>query len=834
MNKRSYIENGVSTMTLSYPLQQVFPSAEDCQECRGLLQGALQKLSGVRSVRLDSNEVSLEADRDLKNDVANIINNITQTHSHASFKIEGMDCASCAKTVEGALCRMPGVSDYKLNYMAEKLEVAYNPKEASHQDFATKIEPLGYKVRVLNGVGSSVASSKSKADDHDHAGHNHGDDHNHSDDHSHAKNEQASHADDHDHTEEHSQGVPWYRTRQGKPVVLSGILLVLAFMFSYIAPQFAQYGYIAATLIGGWQFAVKAYRGARVGNPWSINTLMSVAALGAILIGEGAEAAVVVFLFAVGELLEGVAAGRARAGIRSLAALAPKTAFLVHEESHDDERGVHTHEVAADSLKVGQFVLVQPGGRVPADGTIAEGQSALDDSPVTGESVPVNKKEGDSVYAGSINTDNVLKVRVDKAASDNTIARIINMVEEAQENKAPTERFIDRFSRYYTPGVMLVSLLVIVIPPLLFGGAWHEWIYKGLSLLLIGCPCALLISVPAAVTSALSAGARKGLLIKGGAALETIGSVKTIAFDKTGTLTEGKPKVTDVIAVGISETDLLAKAAAVERGSSHPLAEAIVDKAKAMKVVIPNSDNQKAVQGKAATATMDGREFAVGSPRYASERLPLSSDVQKQIETLEAQGKTVVVILEDKILLGLLAIRDEARADAKQALADLKHLGVQGVMLTGDNARTGKAIADGLGLEVQADLMPQDKLRIIGELKREGKVAMIGDGINDAPALAQADIGIAMGGGTDVALETADVALLRNSVSGVTDLVKLSRATMFNIKQNIAVALGLKVVFLITTLFGWTNLWMAILADTGATVLVTANALRLLSFKSVR
>jgi Zn2+/Cd2+-exporting ATPase len=822
-------------MTLSYPLQAVFPSAEDCQECRGLLQQALQKLSGVRSVSVDTKEVKLEADRDLKTDVTNIISDIGQTHSHTTFKVEGMDCASCVKSVEGVVCRLPGVTHYKLNYMAERLEVAYNPKEVTHQDFAKKIEPLGYKVRVVSKESPGAArvvnaaalnaptipkdearktpatpkkntSGEAKGD---HADHEHGDS-----------------------TEEHSQGVPWYQTRQGKPVVLSGILLVLAFAFSYIAPPFAQYGYIAATLIGGWQFAVKAYRGARVGNPWSINMLMTVAALGAIIIGEAAEAAVVVFLFAVGELLEGVAAGRARAGIRSLAALAPKTAFLVDEKSHDNEQGQHIHEIPADSLKVGQLVLIQPGGRVPADGTITEGQSALDDSPVTGESVPVNKKEGDSVYAGSINTDNVLKVRVDKAASDNTIARIIKMVEEAQENKAPTERFIDRFSRYYTPGVMLVSLLVIVIPPLFFGGAWQEWIYKGLALLLIGCPCALLISVPAAVTSGISSGARRGLLLKGGAVLETIGSVKTIAFDKTGTLTEGKPKVTDVLPLGVSETDLLARAAAVEQGSSHPLAKAIIEKAKEANARVPVSSDQKAVQGKAATATVDGREHAVGSPRYAAELSPLPSDVQKQIESLEAQGKTVVVLLDGKKPLGLIAIRDEARADAKVALAELKRLGVQGVMLTGDNARTGKAIADGLGLDVQADLMPQDKLRIIGELKCDGKVAMIGDGINDAPALAQADVGIAMGGGTDVALETADAALLRNSVSGVTDLVKLSRATMSNIKQNITVALGLKVVFLITTLFGWTNLWMAILADTGATVLVTANALRLLAYKT--
>jgi Zn2+/Cd2+-exporting ATPase len=798
-------------MTLSYPLQTVFPSAEDCQECRSLLHQALQKLSGVRSVNITNNEVNLEADRDLETDVSKVIDDITKSHAHTTFKVEGMDCASCVKTVEGAVCRLPGVTHYKLNHMTEKLELTYNPQSVTHHDVAKRIEPLGYKVQVLSrdGGGSSqqvtsarapisapnVESGKSKADDHDH-----------------------------DHTEEFAQGVPWYRTRQGKPVVLSGILLALAFVFSYIAPPFAQYGYIAATLIGGWQFAVKAYRSARVGNPWSINTLMTVAALGAILIGEAAEAAVVVFLFAVGEMLEGVAAGRARAGIRSLAALAPKTAFLLENNE--------TREVPADSLEISQVILIQPGGRVPADGTIVDGQSALDDSPVTGESVPVNKKVGDTVFAGSINTDNVLKVRVDKTASDNTIARIIKMVEEAQENKAPTERFIDRFSRYYTPGVMLVSLLVIVIPPLLFGGAWQEWIYKGLSLLLIGCPCALLISVPAAVTSGISAGARKGLLIKGGAALENIGSVKTIAFDKTGTLTEGKPKVTDVIPLSMSENELLAKAAAVEQGSSHPLAKAIIEKAKESQVTVPVSSDQKAVQGKAATAIVDGREHAVGSPRYAAELSPLSTEVQKQIEGLESQGKTVVVLLNDKHPRGLLAIRDEARIDAKQALSELKDLGVQGVMLTGDNARTGKAIADSLGLDVKADLMPQDKLRIIGEMKQSGKVAMIGDGINDAPALAQADVGIAMGGGTDVALETADAALLRNSVTGVTDLVKLSRATMSNIKQNITVALGLKVVFLITTLFGWTNLWMAILADTGATVLVTANALRLLGFRS--
>jgi Cd2+/Zn2+-exporting ATPase len=321
------------------------------------------------------------------------------------------------------------------------------------------------------------------------------------------------------------------------------------------------------------------------------------------------------------------------------------------------------------------------------------------------------------------------------------------------------------------------------------------------------------------------------LLIKGGAALEAIGTVKTIAFDKTGTLTEGKPKVTDVIPLGVSKSELLAKAAAVEQGSSHPLAKAILSKAAEAKVSVPASSDQKAVQGKAVTAVVEGREHAVGSPRYAAELMPMEASVQRQIEALEQQGKTVTVVLNAPKPLGLISIRDEARPDAKAALAELKTLDIQGVMLTGDNTRTGRAIAAELGLDVKAELMPQDKLRIIGEMKQSGKVGMVGDGINDAPALAQADVGIAMGGGTDVALETADAALLRNSVKGVADLVMLSRATLSNIRTNITIALGLKALFLVTTLLGITNLWMAILADTGATVLVTANAIRLLGFK---
>ena len=545
------------------------------------------------------------------------------------------------------------------------------------------------------------------------------------------------------------------------------------------------------------------------------------AAIGAIAIGEAAEGALVVFLFAIGELLENVAAGRARAGIQALAALAPKTALLLE--------GGQTREVPVEGLQVGQFVRVQPGGRVPADGTITEGDSNLDDSPVTGESVPVHKRPGDPVYAGSINTDGVLTVRVERGASDNTIARIIHLVEEAESSKAPTARFIDRFSRWYTPAAMAVAFLFAVLPPLLFGQPWNEWIYKGVALLLIACPCALVLSVPAAVTSGISAGARRGLLIKGGAALETIGSVSTVAFDKTGTLTENKPQVTDVIGLRAPEQEVVLLAAAVETGSAHPLAKAIL--ARAQGQAVPAAQDAKAISGKAVTATVQGRALAVGSPRYAVEVASLSPDEQAQIARLEEQGKTVVVVLDGRQVLGLLAIRDEPRADAKEAVARLKGLGVRSLMLTGDNARTGNAIARDLGLDVEAELLPEDKLQRIAALKASGKVAMVGDGINDAPALAQSDVGIAMGGGTDVALETADAALLRHSVIGVAELVQLSRAVMTNIRQNVAFALGLKAIFLVTTLLGITGLWPAILSDTGATVLVTANALRLLRFK---
>ena len=577
-------------------------------------------------------------------------------------------------------------------------------------------------------------------------------------------------------------------------------------------------------LVGLVPIARRAVMAALSGTPFSIEMLMTIAAVGACFIGATEEAATVVLLFLVGEMLEGVAAGRARASIQSLTALVPKTALV--------ERNGQTEEVPAERLSVGAVILVRPGDRISADGEIVEGESAINEAPVTGESVPKRKGRGDTVFAGTINADGVLRIRVTAASSDNTIARVVKLVEEAQESKAPTERFIDRFSTYYTPGVVLVALLVAIVPPLLMGQAWGAWVYKGLAILLIGCPCALVISTPAAIAAALSAGARRGLLLKGGAVLENLGTINAIALDKTGTLTEGKPKVTDIVVAGRDEASILSLAAALETGSSHPLALAIVNRAKEQKVPVPPAADASALGGKGVTGRVGGETLFLGSPSAAAELVRLSPEHKARVEAFNDEGKSVSVLVTGNVLAGIIAMRDEPRPDAKAGLDALKAAGIEPVMLTGDNPRTADAIGKGLGLPVRAGLLPEDKQRIVREMQSQGrKVAKVGDGINDAPALAAADIGIAMGGGTDVALETADAAVLHGRVLDLARMVDLSRRAMGNIHQNITIALGLKAVFLVTTIVGFTGLWPAILADTGATVLVTANAMRLLAWR---
>ncbi len=713
--------------------------------------------------------------------------------------VEGMDCASCATKIENALQRMPGVGDVTVSVHRGTVTVSHDGK-AENEKIQNQISDLGYRITRVEELAAKGAGHET--DD---------------------GTLPASYDQLHSHVDgAGSSNQAWWRTRKGMLTIACGLALASAFLLGKLFPATERWAFLFAMMVGLVPIAKRALSAARAGTPFSIEMLMSVAAVGAVIIGATEEAATVVFLFLIGELLEGVAASRARASIQDLTKLVPKTARL-------EENGL-VREMQADSLSVGAIIQIRPGDRIPADGVILSGESGIDEAPVTGESTPVRKGPEGIVFAGTVNGDGLLRVRVTAAASDNTIARVVRLVEEAQESKAPTERFIDRFSRYYTPGVVVVAALIAVVPPLLFGGVWSNWIYKGLAILLIGCPCALVISTPAAIAASLSAGARRGLLMKGGAVLEQIGKITVACFDKTGTLTAGKPQVTDIIGYGRTETDVLRFAAALELGSSHPLATAILAKATERELSLPPTSDANAMGGVGVRAMAEGVEVFVGSPKAADERAPMTPAQREQISALNHEGKTVSIVLVGHEVAGAIAMRDEVRPDARAGLKALTEMGIKTVMLTGDNRRTANAIGERLGIEVQAELLPEDKQRIVAQFQKAGwSVAKIGDGINDAPALAAADVGIAMGGGTDVALETADAAVLHGRVADVAAMVDLSKRTMINIKQNIAVALGLKVVFLVTTVVGLTGLWPAILADTGATVLVTINALRLLA-----
>lgn len=653
--------------------------------------------------------------------------------SPLSWRIGGMDCAGCAAKIRGALERMPGVSDVRLSVMTETLTLALDEDKTSRTAIETQVSGLGYSVKAIEKPSAKTAGAEPPScgcghDHHKNDGHNHG--------HTRGENGKSVAKSDKGPKPDAGQGQPghvheitpegmsWYQTGKGRLVLGTGSLLAAAWGAKFLAPGIANWAFIAACLIGVAPIALRAFAALRAGMPFTIEMLMTIAAAGALVIGAAEEAALVVFLFAVGEVLEGVAANRARASIKALGDLVPKTAII--------EEGGMTRQIDAATLEIGQMLLVRPGDRIPADGEIKEGTSGIDESPVTGESVPKTKTVGEPVFAGSINREAVLRVKVTKAAEDNTIARIIRLVEEAQEARAPTERFIDRFSRIYMPAIVGLAILVALVPPLALGGDWNTWIYRALALLLIGCPCALVISVPASIASALSAGARRGLLMKGGVVIEALARVKTVAFDKTGTLTIGKPVVTDIRAFDVEENAMLALTAGVETGSSHPLAEAILDVAEARGVKARPATEARAIVGRGVEARIDGELVFVGSPRFAAEIGALSTEVKTASEAFEAEGKTVAAVFKAGHVIGLLALRDEPREDAKSAIAELQALGVSSVMLTGDNARTGAAIAASLGMEHKAELMPDDKVTAIKALTATRGVMMVGDGISRA------------------------------------------------------------------------------------------------------
>ena len=573
-----------------------------------------------------------------------------------AWRVDGMDCGNCANTIRTALERLPGVSDIQISVTKERLALVLDGRLTTLAAIEARIGTLGYKPSRLDAVPGSAAPIVREAP------------------------------------------VAWWRQAKGRLVIVSGGLVALAYLAGLVAPGWHHLLFIAASLIAAAPIARRAFASAQAGAPFTIEMLMTIAVVGALFIGAAEEAAIVVFLFCVGEVLESVAANKARAGIRALGDLVPQTALL--------EVDGRLSEVPAATLAIGQTVLVRPGDRIPADGTVIEGLSSVDEASITGEAVPRAKEPGSEVFAGTINHDAALKLRVERAAQDNMISRIVALVEEAQDAKAPTERFIDRFSRLYMPFIVALSALVAVAPPLLAGADWGQWIYRGLALLLIGCPCALVISVPAAVASSLAAAARRGLLIKGGAVMESLAGIQAVAFDKTGTLTLGKPAVTDVVALIGGEADALSLAAAVERRSSHPLAAAIVARADADGLAEVEALDVAAVPGKGMAGTIAGRAVFVGAPRHASDWARLSADATDAIARLEGEGKTVVVVVDGARAIGIVALLDEPRPDSAAAIAALKAQGIRPIMLTGDNQRAGEAIGRALGIETKAQMLP--------------------------------------------------------------------------------------------------------------------------------
>lgn len=667
-----------------------------------------------------------------------------------------------------------------------------------------------------NSAKEDHGEKRQPAPNHDpHAGHDHGDGEGH---------------DEHEgHTHESSRA-------ESISLIVSGALVTAALVANWgKVPSSLVTGLsIVAMIAGGWFLIPKAWQAIRRLRP-DINLLVVIAAIGASTIGEWVEASAVVFLFGVAEWLEGWADRRARRATEALLELAPKVAMV--------KRDGRFTEVPVDQISLGETVATKSGMSIPLDGEVIAGESAVNQAPITGESVPVDKKPGDTVFAGTINGEGSLEIKVTKAAGDTTLARIIRLVVEAQEQKAPTQRFVDVFARYYTPAVTVIAFLIFLVPPLFMDGEWNTWLYRACVLLIIACPCALVISTPVSIVAGLTALARRGVLVKGGAHLETIGRLKALAVDKTGTVTEGKPKVQGVELVDAqSEADVLRIAAAIDDHSAHPLAKAVVACARERNIAFTRAESYQNRSGRGAEGIVQAHPYFVGNHRFAHELGVCNEDIEGRLAVIEGQGQSVVVVghrPHDDCkggVLGIIAIGDTLRPSAKVAIAELHAVGVtQIVMLSGDNQRAADFIARQVGIdEARGDLLPDDKVAAVKALReKHGVVAMAGDGVNDAPAMATANIGIAMGAaGTDAAIETADIALMQDDLAKIAETVRLGRRTLAIIRFNITFALGLKALFLVLTLLGHASLWLAIMADTGATLLVVGNALRLLRVPS--
>lgn len=705
----------------------------------------------------------------------------SQSHTqNTTLVVKEIDCASEVATVEQALRGLPGVTSVKANLLSKTVSVAHD---------ITVLPNL--LIRTLKDAGLTATEKDNKSI---------------------------------------AQANP-ERDSRLLSVLISGATSAVGIATSFFVESPIVYScYLIAIISGGWFIFPKA-KAALLRLQPDMNLLMTVAVFGALLIGEWSEAAAVTFLFALSEWLESFSVARARKAIESLLNLAPETALLKVENEF--------REVPVSDVVVGATLLIRSGARIPLDGEVNSGSSAVNQAPITGESMPVEKKVGDHVFAGTMNGEGSLEIRTTTLASDTMLARIIHLVEEAQGEKAPSQRFVDQFTKYYTPTVMVGAVLAFVVPPLFFGAPWVQSLYRSLVLLVIACPCALVISTPVAIVSGLTAMARRGVLVKGGAYLESIGKLKALAVDKTGTITEGVPKVVAVTAWGAStEEEVIRVAAAIDAHSDHPLARAVTRYAEYKNIVVPQATDYQSVTGKGAKASLDGTQCFVGNHRFSHELGVCAPELEKFLSSIEEKALSVVVVGHtsdegrDGKVLGVLAVGDAIRANAAEAIRALHSAGISKVvMLSGDNQRTVSAIAKQVGIdEARGDLLPEQKIEHVRELMQQHKyVGMIGDGVNDAPAMALATVGIAMGvAGTDTAIETADIALMQDDLLQVAGAVALGKRTARIIRVNIVFSLVVKGIFLVLALFGWSTLWLAILADTGATIAVVANSLRLL------
>ncbi|MED4041160.1 heavy metal translocating P-type ATPase [Niallia taxi] len=694
-----------------------------------------------------------------------------------TYRVQGFTCTNCAAIFENNVKELPGVKEAKVNFGASKVYVQGN----------TTIEEL-----EKAGAFENLKIRDEK--------------------------------------EQKVEREPFWKQKENIKVYISAILLVISWFLGkqlgeeHILPTI---GYAASILIGGYSLFIKGLKNLSRLN-FDMNTLMTIAIIGAAIIGEWGEGATVVILFAISEALERYSMDKARQSIESLMDIAPKEALI--------RRGNEEMMIHVEDIQVGDIMIVKPGQKLAMDGTVIKGTSTLNQAAITGESVPVTKTIDDEVFAGTLNEEGLLEVKVTKRVEDTTISKIIHLVEEAQAERAPSQAFVDKFAKYYTPAIVILALLIAVIPPL-FGGDWSEWIYQGLAVLVVGCPCALVVSTPVAVVTAIGNAAKNGVLIKGGIHLEEAGALKAIAFDKTGTLTKGVPAVTDIVTYGGNENELLTITAAIEKGSQHPLASAIMRKAEenGLNFNGVTVEEFQSITGKGVKAKANNEMYYVGSPNLFEElQQTIENSIKENITRMQTEGKTVMVLGTEKEILSLIAVADEMRESSKEVISKLNHMGVETVMLTGDNQRTAEAIGKQVGVsDIKADLLPEDKLNFIKELRgKHQSVAMVGDGVNDAPALAASSVGVAMGGaGTDTALETADIALMSDDLSKLPYTIKLSRKALAIIKQNITFSLAIKLVALLLVMPGWLTLWIAIFADMGATLIVTLNSLRLLKVK---